>query len=100
MTDPTIQTGNSSSPTSNSSKWWLFPVLLLGSLSLLQIVMVVIAVNDPQFSVVPDYYKKAVDWDKQRELELSSQALDWKLDLRDGQKLGAGSLALVSIQDA
>jgi hypothetical protein len=54
----------------------LLAVLLGTQLTVLHSVL-----DDPSFALEPDYYRKAVAWDSQRELERESQALGWRAQL-------------------
>ena len=41
-----------------------------------------LATGDPSVAVVPDYHQKALDWDKQVELEQTSRELGWLIDVQ------------------
>lgn len=43
------------------------------------IYMVMTATDDPGFAVEPDYYKKAVDWDRLQAERAASEALGWNV---------------------
>ncbi len=43
------------------------------------IYMVMTAANDPSFAVEPDYYKKAVQWDRLQAEKAASDALGWHI---------------------
>lgn len=40
----------------------------------------VVANDDPSFSIEQDYYRKAVDWDKEMEQESENQRLAWRAE--------------------
>ncbi len=61
------------------SYWAYAPVVLLGFLMSIVGAMVVISTNDPNFAVEPDYYQKAVDWDKKRAQDAENERLGWKV---------------------
>ncbi|MCB9639715.1 MAG: FixH family protein [Myxococcales bacterium] len=69
----------------NPKDGWYWPWLLIGLLvvsSAGSILMVIIAVNDPSFAVEDNYYKKAVEWDKQIAKAKLEQALGWKAQVK------------------
>jgi hypothetical protein len=77
MTPPTY------SP-AQQNEGWFWPWLLIGLLVISSggsILMVVIAVNDPSFAVEDNYYKKAVEWDKQVDESNQSHKLGWRFRL-------------------
>lgn len=70
---------------------WLWPVGVVGmlcvSLSVCAIT-VVAALSDPSYAIEDDYYQKAVDWDRDRDLQAASDKLGWNAQLTistDGQ---------------
>lgn len=74
-----------------SGRAWLWPVGVVGmlcvSLSVCAIT-VVAAVSDPSYAIEDDYYQKAVDWDRDRDLQAASDKLGWNAELTistDGQ---------------
>lgn len=62
------------------SFWAFVPVALLGSLVVLQLVLVRLVLSDASFSVEKSYYSKALDWDATRARELESARLGWNVD--------------------
>lgn len=66
-----------------SRKFWpIFLVTLLAGGAISNICMVIIAVSDPSFAVEPDYYKKALNWDKEMEQQRQNAKLGWKVALQ------------------
>lgn len=61
------------------SKWPYFLIFLLVAGASSNIFMVVLAVNDPSFAVEKDYYKKALNWDKEMDQQRQNKALGWKV---------------------
>lgn len=59
-------------------KWfpWMLVAILLVSVGA-NIYLIVRAHSDPSFAVEPDYYAKAVDWDRLQEERAQSEALGW-----------------------
>ncbi|NJK89058.1 MAG: hypothetical protein HC923_06405 [Myxococcales bacterium] len=45
------------------------------------IYLIVRATNDPSFAVEPDYYQKAVNWDRAKAERSASDALGWQMEL-------------------
>lgn len=63
---------------------WKWPVivvaLLLGHVSLM-VTAVVLASGDKSFAVLPNYYEKAVNWDKNQAELRASEKLGWQVTL-------------------
>src|SRR4051794_6616596 len=57
--------------------WAWAPGALLTALLGTQLTVLHSVLDDPSFALEPDYYRKVVAWDAQRELERESQALGW-----------------------
>jgi nitrogen fixation protein FixH len=85
-----------------SGKLWAWgPGLLLATLLGTQLTVLHFVLDDPSFALEPDYYRKAVSWDSQRELERQSQALGWHMDLAAQPAPPARGLELrVQLRDA
>lgn len=63
-----------------SMKYYLWPavvVALLGGHITICLVAVALATGDPSVAIEPDYYQKAVDWDKTQLAKLASDQLGW-----------------------
>ncbi len=82
-TEPTSERGAAHEQGTTHRKkgaYWAFaPVVLLGFLMSIVVTMVLISTNDPNFAVEPDYYQKAVDWDKKRAQDAENERLGWKV---------------------
>jgi nitrogen fixation protein FixH len=61
--------------------WAWVPVLLLGGLLGAQLTVLHYVLEDPSFALESDYYRKAVSWDAQRDLDRASAALGWQAQL-------------------
>lgn len=73
-----------------SGSWYRFlPLLLLGTSTAGWLWMVRLAVDDPGFATEPDYYQKAVDFDRRRELEQESERRGWTVGAVDATIEGA-----------
>jgi len=66
----------------------LLPVLLLGASVAGWIVMVRLAVDDPGFSLEPDYYRKAVEFDAREAKRREADALGWRIDVESFARTG------------
>ena len=65
-----------------SGRQW--PAIIVGLLLLAGTangILVFLAIRNPSFAVEPDFYQKAVDWDKTREQERKNRELGWKVEL-------------------
>jgi hypothetical protein len=87
--------------TSNGSYWAWVPVGLLGSMFVGLGSMAYVAINDPGFALEPDYYDKAVHWDRSQAEAAASRELGLKVTLSKPLRLSAtGKLELeLSITD-
>jgi nitrogen fixation protein FixH len=79
--------------------WAWVPALLLGSLLGTQLTVLHYVLADPSFALESDYYRKAVSWDAQRELERASAALGWQAQL-DAAPAAQATLLRVQLRDA
>ena len=63
-------------------RWaWIVAALLVAHTSLM-ITAAVVAVDDPSFTTVPNYYERAVAWDDLRDKQRESALLGWTADIR------------------
>ena len=63
-----------------TGSWYRFlPLILLGTSTAGWLWMVRLAVDDPGFATEPDYYQKAVDFDRRQELERRSEQRGWSV---------------------
>lgn len=85
-------------PTARSSAgkiWALVPALLLGSMLLGLGTLAYIALDDPGFSLEPNYYGKAVNWDRAQAERRESERSGLRLELsRPLEIMGDGTLQL------
>jgi nitrogen fixation protein FixH len=68
-------------PPSSGKFWAWVPALLLGSMLAGLGTMAYLAIDDPSFALEPNYYDKAVHWDRSQTEERKSQALGLRLSL-------------------
>jgi len=61
--------------------WAWGPGVVLAALLGTQLTVLHFVLDDPSFALEPDYYRKAVAWDSQRELARQSQALGWHAEI-------------------
>jgi len=74
-------TTNTHSPVSSGTFWAWVPAGLLGAMFLGLGSMAYVAVNDPGFALEPNYYDKAVHWDRSQAEAQASRALGLQLGL-------------------
>jgi hypothetical protein len=70
-----------SSSGNGSSIWAWVPALLLGSMLAGLGTLAYLAIDDPHFALEPNYYDKAVHWDRAREQARQTDALGLQLSL-------------------
>lgn len=76
--------------------YMLLPVFLLGASVLGHVVMVSLAANDPGFSLVPDYYRKASNFEAELEQRRANQRLGHSVGVvHFGRSATAGESELV-----
>src|SRR3954466_7927827 len=65
-------------------RYWPWPLivvgLLLGHVSIM-VTAVILATGDKSFAVLPNYYEKAVNWDKNQAELRASEKLGWQVTL-------------------
>ncbi len=69
----------------SQARRWLWPAIVLGFIGLqgtMSGVLIFFAVNDSTFAVEPDYYRKALQWDRTVAERRDSVASGWKADVR------------------
>ncbi len=77
-----------------AGKGWFWPcaiVALLVASAGANIGLMLVASRDASFAVEPDYYRKAVEWDRTMAQEATNDALGWSLSARfaaDGRATG------------
>lgn len=62
-------------------KWPLGISAVLGLSVAVNLAVMAVAGNDPSFAVEPDYYQKAVDWDRHAAQQAASNALGWTAEV-------------------
>jgi nitrogen fixation protein FixH len=75
---------NPALPVTRKPRHWKWPLivvgLLLGHISIM-VTAVVLATSDKSFAVLPDYYQKAVNWDRSQADLRASEKLGWQVIL-------------------
>ena len=64
--------------------YWTWPLIVLGLLlghASIMATAVVLATGDKSFTVLPNYYEKAVNWDKTQAERRASEKLGWQVEL-------------------
>lgn len=79
----------------NGLFWMLFPVVLLVTSVSGWLVMVSIAVDDPGFSVEPDYYKKAANYDSVLDQRATNSRLSYEVELVSFTPIGERNAELI-----
>ncbi len=79
--------------------WMLVPVLLLGASVAGWIVMVRLAVDDPGFSLEPDYYRKAVEFDAREARRRAADDVGFRVDVESFVRDGATTRLRVRARD-
>lgn len=77
--------------------WAWVPALLLGSMLLGLGTLAHIAIDDPHFALEPNYYDKAVHWDRARAEQSESRALGLRLSLTE-IRVGADGSAEIELR--
>lgn len=85
-------------------KGWQWPLLIGLALAFtvgVNVVMLLAAGSDPNGTVVePDYYRKAVEWDRTMERRAASAALGWTATATLGATAAAKRELVVALRDA
>lgn len=83
---------------------WRWPVLVTAALVVTvaaNVVMYVAAGSDPNGTVVePDYYRKAVEWDRTMARRAASERLGWRAAATLAPALESGRIVRVTVRDA
>lgn len=64
------------------------------------VAVIMITKDDPSFSVEPDYYRKAVEWDSTAARRVRSDALQWRVAARVEPGSGSESQLTLDLTDA
>jgi len=81
------------------SKGWYWPLAIVGLLvgsAGANIGLMLIATGDPTFAVEPDYYRKAIDWDKAMAQEARNAELGWSVSAQLERSARSGQGRLVA----
>ncbi len=71
---------------------------MLGVHVLIMVVAVTLATRDPGFSVVPDYYQRAVHWDQDQAMKGASAAMGWQVRMNPSDVVDPVGRRQVSFQ--
>ncbi len=83
--------------TRRGARWMIIVVLLLAAHASLMTWAAIVATGDPNFVVIPNYYDKALNWDKDQARRSASAQLGWKVQIDVGtarDALGRQTLTL------
>jgi nitrogen fixation protein FixH len=81
--------------------WIVIVVAMLLAHVVMMLGAVVVATSDGNFQVIPDYYRRAVNWDQTRALERASEKLGWAVTLEAEPTMTAGRrLVTLKLADA
>lgn len=61
------------------------------------VVVIIVATSDRNFAVVPDYYRRAVNWDKDKARMQASAATGWKLAVLPEPRVARNGERVVSV---
>jgi hypothetical protein len=78
--------------------WALLPALLLGCMLLGLGTLAHIAIDDPHFALEPNYYDKAVHWDRARAEQSASRALGLHVALSQPNGIAADGSAELELR--
>lgn len=74
--------------------WWRWPAIVVGLLGFslaTQALLLCAALADPGFRLEQDYYRHAVDWDRERAQEEAAAAAGWTLSVSTAPGPGAST---------
>jgi nitrogen fixation protein FixH len=80
--------------------WPIGITVILAATVAVNIWIAVVANDDPSFSIEPDYYKKAVDWDSTLARSAASIRLGWRLAPTLGEMTSKGARLHVALVDS
>jgi nitrogen fixation protein FixH len=80
------------------SRWVWVPVGLLAASTLGVGSLAMIAVNDPSFALEPNYYDKALHWDRTQAQAADNQRLGYAIELVPGTAIDATGNASVRVR--
>jgi nitrogen fixation protein FixH len=82
-----------------ASRGWPWPLAIVALLvagAASNIAFMVVASGDASFAVEPDYYRKALDWDRTMAQEAANAALGWSVSVDFERGAGPGETRLVA----
>lgn len=85
-------------PQDRALRWPLFLAGLLGLSLLGHAAMLTLVLNDPNFRVEPDYYRKGLAWDEHQDQARKNHKLGWQPEARLHLQ-GDGSLLELTLRD-
>ncbi len=89
---------NQATTTRGAGHFWAWlPAGLLGSMLLGLGSLAYVAIDDPGFALEPNYYDKAVHWDRSQAEARASQALGYRLELGQPLRLSASGSVEVEL---
>lgn len=74
-------------PKRKFARWPWIIVALLGAHASLMMVAVSLAKNDRSFVVIPDYYSRSLQWDKDQAARRASQQLGWQIKIEPAETI-------------
>ena len=83
--------------------WWRWPAIVVGLLGFsvaTQAVLLCAALADPGFRLEQDYYRHAVDWDRERAQEEAAAAAGWTLSVSAAPGPGSSTRVEARLQVA
>lgn len=78
---------------------WLPAALLVGLLGV-QLLVLASVLDDPHFSVEPDYYRKSIHWDTQMQERVRSERLAWQLKIHTPARSTKSQPIDIALEDA
>jgi nitrogen fixation protein FixH len=84
------------------ARGWLWPLGLTLALALSaggNVVFMIVASRDASFSVEPDYYRKALDWDRTMAQEAANRALGWTATVDEAAPAARGRRLVLRLRD-
>jgi len=85
---------NDNGSTRGTSLWAWVPVGILGTMFVGLGTLAYIAVDDPHFALEPDYYDKAVHWDRSQALARASAATGLQAEIAPLRRSADGAVAV------
>lgn len=89
--DTSSPTTDEKEPVASPGRPWVWPVIVIAALSAhvtLWLGFVFFATRDPSIAVEPDYYRKAMAWDRLAEVQRTSDSLGWTVEVETARQTG------------